>query len=273
MRRPQLSSSVSDVEEAERWRRAVLRDISRSVSAIQNAALGEGVIRQLNDDINRLLRERRHWERQIAALGGPDYSRQGDAGRVRDADGRYAMGAGAAAGRRGEQQQYFYFGAARELPGVRELFEQRRQAEAEGGRRSRAELLQAVDVDYFGLRDDEDGLLVRLERRAEQKARSRAERDWQDSSSSGGSALQQQASAEERQQELLAKRKQVSSGDTHSSPQPSHCSSVLSADRPINSALCLAALCRSCCCATAVRPLLRPPPEASYLRLALLVLD
>ena len=37
------------------------------------AGLGEFRIRDLNDEINKLLREKRHWEDRIKELGGPDY--------------------------------------------------------------------------------------------------------------------------------------------------------------------------------------------------------
>ena len=32
-------------------------------------------MRDLNDEINKLLREKRHWENQIVALGGANYRR------------------------------------------------------------------------------------------------------------------------------------------------------------------------------------------------------
>ena len=38
------------------------------------AGLGEFRIRDLNDEINKLLREKRHWEERIIELGGPDYN-------------------------------------------------------------------------------------------------------------------------------------------------------------------------------------------------------
>ena len=38
------------------------------------AGLGEFRIRDLNDEINKLLREKRHWEDRIKDLGGPDYA-------------------------------------------------------------------------------------------------------------------------------------------------------------------------------------------------------
>ena len=38
------------------------------------AGLGEFRVRDLNDEINKLLREKRHWEERILDLGGPDYN-------------------------------------------------------------------------------------------------------------------------------------------------------------------------------------------------------
>jgi len=47
-------------------------------------------IRDLNDQINKLLREKFHWENQIIALGGANYKRA--AGKSTDADGREVPG-------------------------------------------------------------------------------------------------------------------------------------------------------------------------------------
>ena len=46
----------------------MIREISKKVSQIQNAGLGEFRIRDLNDEINKLLREKRHWEARIIEL-------------------------------------------------------------------------------------------------------------------------------------------------------------------------------------------------------------
>lgn len=40
-----------------------------------SAGLGEFKIRDLNDDINRMLRVKYKWEERIKELGGPDYKR------------------------------------------------------------------------------------------------------------------------------------------------------------------------------------------------------
>lgn len=40
----------------------------------ESAGLGEFKIRDMNDEINKLLREKGHWEVRIKELGGPDYA-------------------------------------------------------------------------------------------------------------------------------------------------------------------------------------------------------
>ena len=157
-RRPWRASEVTEVHIAERWRNTVIRDITRAIAEIQNATLGEHRLRDLNDQINKLMREKKHWETQIRTLGGPNYA---SAPRVVDADGRGALGSGS----------YFYFGAAKDLPGVREQFEQQ---QADVAKKQRGELYQKIDADYYGYRDDDDGLLERLEKKQAEK------RQWKD---------------------------------------------------------------------------------------------
>lgn len=45
-------------------------------------------------------------------------------------------------------------------------------------RKTRAELMKDIDADYYGYRDDDDGILLPLEQKAEQEARKRATREW-----------------------------------------------------------------------------------------------
>jgi pre-mRNA-splicing factor ISY1 len=163
-RRPFLASEVDNVNECQKWRNSIIRSITKKVSIIQNGSLGEHKIRDLNDHINKLLREKRHWERQIKLLGGPDYERE--APRVTDADGNRAMGTGG----------YFYFGAARELPGVRDLFD--KSAAPAGDKVTRYDLYKSIDAGYYGYRDDDDGLLVKLEQAQEKIARAKAAEKW-----------------------------------------------------------------------------------------------
>ena len=93
-RRPRMASSCKSLRECERWRGEILREVSRKVSKIQDgvchceqfflysitqwsllAGLTDYEVRDLNDEINKLLREKRHWENQIVALGGANYRR------------------------------------------------------------------------------------------------------------------------------------------------------------------------------------------------------
>jgi len=174
-RRPHLSSLVSDVDECEKWRRQVISEISKNVSMIQNGSLGEHQIRDLNDAINKLLREKNHWERQIKSLGGPDYFSQTAANRsdrILDADGRFALYSTTSG-----STPYYYFGAAKDLPGVRELFE-KVQLDRSANNKNRAELYSQINADYYGYRDDEDGLLQKLEMAAEKKVRQQLIQQW-----------------------------------------------------------------------------------------------
>ena len=52
------------------------------------------------------------------------------------------------------------------LLGVRELFEQEPMPVP---KKSRAELMKDIDADYYGYRDDDDGILIPLEQEAEKE--------------------------------------------------------------------------------------------------------
>merc|ERR1719203_1785676 len=162
-KRPYLASECDNIQEAERWRHQVIREISKSVTAIQNAGLGEFRIRDLNDHINKLLREKKHWENRLRELGGKSYSSRGP--KMLDREGKEVPG----------NRGYKYFGAARDLPGVRELFEEDAPPPP---KKTRAELMKDVDAQYYGFRDDDDGLLVPLELEAEQAAIAAAVDEW-----------------------------------------------------------------------------------------------
>ncbi|XP_055689757.1 pre-mRNA-splicing factor ISY1 homolog [Lutzomyia longipalpis] len=169
-RRPYLASECTDLSKCEKWRLEIIRDISKKVAQIQNAGLGEFRIRDLNDEINKLLREKRHWENQISALGGPHYRRYGP--KMFDSEGREVPG----------NRGYKYFGAAKDLPGVRELFEQEPPPPP---RKTRAELMKDIDADYYGYRDDDDGILLPLEEKAERLAIQQAVAEWKDKQARG----------------------------------------------------------------------------------------
>lgn len=164
-RRPYLSSECDDLPKAEKWRRQIIGEISRKVAQIQNAGLGEFKLRDLNDEINKLLREKGHWEDRIKELGGPDYKRVGP--KMLDHEGKEVPG----------NRGYKYFGAAKELPGVRELFEQEPPSQPQ---KTRADLMKDIDAEYYGYRDDDDGVLIPLEHEQEKLAISRKIEEWKD---------------------------------------------------------------------------------------------
>jgi pre-mRNA-splicing factor ISY1 len=95
-KRPYLASLCETLPEAERWRNQILGEVAKNVSMIQNTSLGEFKIRDMNDHINKLLREKRHWERRIVELGGPNYFAVSR--RLVDESGAAPGGEGAAAG-------------------------------------------------------------------------------------------------------------------------------------------------------------------------------
>ncbi|KAF2735970.1 Isy1-like splicing factor [Polyplosphaeria fusca] len=163
-RRPKLITQITAIPVCEKWRGQVLKEISRKVTKIQDDALSDYQIRDLNDEINKLMREKHMWEFQIRDLGGPNYMR---GGRVLDEDGKEVPGGG---------KGYRYFGRARELPGVKELFERQKEPpeekEAKATESKIRELARRVDAGYYGYNlDEEDGALLAYERAKEQEAR------------------------------------------------------------------------------------------------------
>lgn len=93
-RRPRGITEQDSIPNCERWRGQVLKEISRKVTRIQDSALSDFQIRDLNDEINKLMREKHMWEVQIRNLGGPNYMRAGAGGKVYDESGREIQGGG-----------------------------------------------------------------------------------------------------------------------------------------------------------------------------------
>lgn len=72
---------------------------------------------------------------------------------------------------------YKYFGAAKDLPGVRELFEQELPPPP---RKTRAELMKDITASYYGYLDDDDGILIALEEKVEKLALQQAIEEWKE---------------------------------------------------------------------------------------------
>jgi len=134
-RRPFNIYEANTIADCDKWRSQVLREIGRKVTEIQNSSLSEQKLKQLNDEINKLIREKSHWEKRISDLGGPNY------GNV--------------------EKEYKYFGEAKNLPGAKDHEKQQKDRELEVERKAKKQLdrLKRIDADYFGFKDDEDGIL------------------------------------------------------------------------------------------------------------------
>eukprot|EP00579_Thalassiosira_antarctica_P032266 CAMPEP_0201994598 /NCGR_PEP_ID=MMETSP0905-20130828/2389_1 /ASSEMBLY_ACC=CAM_ASM_000554 /TAXON_ID=420261 /ORGANISM="Thalassiosira antarctica, Strain CCMP982" /LENGTH=118 /DNA_ID=CAMNT_0048549601 /DNA_START=76 /DNA_END=429 /DNA_ORIENTATION=- len=75
-KRPFLASHCEHLADAEHFRKQIIREVADGVKKIQNAGLGEHAIRDLNDGINKLIREKWHWNRRIRELGGKDFNKE-----------------------------------------------------------------------------------------------------------------------------------------------------------------------------------------------------
>ena len=146
-RRPYLSSLCDNLQDAQYWREDIVREIGKGVGQIQNKGMAEHMVRDLNDKINKLMREKYHWNKRVKELGGPDYNR---------IESRHAeQEEGLSVGKRG----YCYFGAARELPGVKEMF----QKKASDIMKRKRDVRSHADYAYYGLDDEQDGILLAAE--------------------------------------------------------------------------------------------------------------
>ena len=157
-KRPKDINSINDVQVCNIWRNQVIKEIAKKVGDIQNASLGEQLIRDLNDEINNLFEEKAQWEAKIKKLGGADYKKFEP--KTLDAEGYEVPQAGG----------YRYFGAAKNLPGVAELFINKPK---ETSKKSYMDMYKGIDLDYYGLGDygieDEESDKKREEMEKEEK--------------------------------------------------------------------------------------------------------
>lgn len=149
-RRPKLSSECNHLADAEYYRNQIVREITGGIAKIQNPGLGEHTIRDLNDEINKKMREKFHWNKRIKQLGGLDFNAIERQRQIEEGDTQSVDGPGG----------YRYYGAAKDLPGVKELFEKQAQKQQA---RKRGEIVKHLTPSYYGWRDEEDGVLLELE--------------------------------------------------------------------------------------------------------------
>lgn len=173
-KRPFLASECQHLADAEYYRNQIVREITDGIAKIQNPGLGEHAIRDLNDEINKRFREKHHWNKRILALGGLDYNAMERQRQIEEGGDQVSLsGPGG----------YRYFGAAKDLPGVKELFEKEAQKLQS---RKRGDIFKHITPDYYGWRDEEDGVLLELEQVAFKKWRQSLEGQERNNLDEGG---------------------------------------------------------------------------------------
>ena len=76
--RPRNVQRVKSLPQAEKWRSIILGEISSKLTEINDPSVNNLRIQELNDDLNKLVKDKRTWEYRIKELGGNDYLRSKD---------------------------------------------------------------------------------------------------------------------------------------------------------------------------------------------------
>jgi len=154
--RPKNIFEISSITTCERWRRELINDIVKKFTDVHNASLGEYKIREANDELNKMIEEKKQWEDRIKQLGGKDYSEINPM--VIESDGIELPGSSG----------YKYFGVAKELPKVRDLLLKDPPAPP---RKSRKELYKRITYEYYGYMDNNDEEMLNEEKKVEEEER------------------------------------------------------------------------------------------------------
>ncbi|KAG7930223.1 uncharacterized protein OGAPODRAFT_74452 [Ogataea polymorpha] len=141
--RPRVTQDTDDVHEAETFRTMCLQEISAKIEKINDPLLQDSQIRALNDELNKLMRERRAWEHRVKELGGPDHLRTSAV-----ADGSVTV------------NNYRYFGRAKQLPEVERLLNSRGKDDAFALGNAKEQFLRLNQTDlepaYYGYEDENE---------------------------------------------------------------------------------------------------------------------
>jgi hypothetical protein len=197
-KRPRLASECKSIPQCEEVRSKLLKDISKKVEEIQNSKLEQDEIRKLNEEINKLIYIKGHWERQIRSLGGPDYrdhhsnfSTNNNRNRNTNSGSNNKVDDGVV-----RIGNVIYFGMAKKLPEVLDSQIRKNQSSgtSNGGngddyhdkKRLRPHYENNNNTQfnhqYYGLQYDND--LTAIEFEAQTKLRERLSQEWSTSTSS-----------------------------------------------------------------------------------------
>lgn len=125
--RPRYVQSVQSLPQAERWRQTIVTEISVKLTKINDPSIPELEIREINESLNKLHREKRAWEHHIKKLGGNDYI-------------TYGQGNGGVS-RNGVR----YFGRAKDLAEVKQM-----RLNGEANSDSLAKERKLLLIEYYG---------------------------------------------------------------------------------------------------------------------------
>lgn len=140
------------------------------LSLLLTAYLGEMRIREMNDELNRLKGELHRWNLRIVALGGQNHER---GRRIYDKDGNLISSG----------RDYLYFGAAKDLPGVKERISQPKQ-DVQPTRQDRLRSLDRhINPEYYNFNDvvrsSDNSSLLDEEMAAEKRVLERNTARWE----------------------------------------------------------------------------------------------
>lgn len=151
--RPKRVQLVDSIPQAERWRKIVISEITRRLARIEDSMINHQQIRDLNDELNKLFREKRAWEYHIKELGGNDYLTYG---KNLSSVGTFVPTDSAA-----DVKGYRYFGRAKELPDVKRLLESSNKQANANARANKlvleerdSERYRRLGPDYYGYEDE-----------------------------------------------------------------------------------------------------------------------
>ena len=143
--RPKYVQSVKSLPQAEKWRSTIISEISTKLTRISDPATSDFVLRELNDSLNKLFKEKRAWEYHIKSLGGNDYinfgkdlSNTGVVGSYIDESGKLVTG-------------YRYFGRAKDLSDVKPLLQSSQQTKTT---KPTKKLRDQLPNSYYGYFDE-----------------------------------------------------------------------------------------------------------------------
>ncbi|ETW15762.1 hypothetical protein, variant [Plasmodium falciparum Santa Lucia] len=132
----------------------------KKIKEIQNHSLSDQHIRELNDQINKLIFIKNKWEARIVELGGRDYSKESNL--LINAHSSELRGS----------SNYKYFGAAKNLKGVRELLfkenEDKKQLNIKKKKDAR-NFEKVINIHYFGYCDEANEHLLQQEVKIQKK--------------------------------------------------------------------------------------------------------